>query len=124
LKHFLADEWKKVHRIMRGGHQPHLALESQSAEDRYRLEAIDRMDAESLYERRWAITLLERVLERLREHAVAAGDRRGDASPVRRDFHVTFQRFCRCMIVNRQTGLTQHRRLVLAWHLVDDAPNI
>jgi DNA-directed RNA polymerase specialized sigma24 family protein len=73
LKHFLADEWKKAHRAIRGGHQPHLALESQSAEDRYRLEPVDRMDAESLYERRWALTLLENVLKRLREQSVAAG---------------------------------------------------
>ena len=73
LKHFLADEWKKAHRAIRGGHQPHLALATQSAEDRYRLEPVDRMDAESLYERRWALTLLERVLERLREQSVAAG---------------------------------------------------
>jgi RNA polymerase sigma-70 factor (ECF subfamily) len=73
LKHYLADEWKKAHRTIRGGHQPHFALESQSAEDRYRLEPVDRMDAESLYERRWAVTLMERVLQRLREQSVAAG---------------------------------------------------
>ena len=73
LKHFLADEWKKAHRTIRGGDQPHLALDSQSAEDRYRLEPVDRMDAESLYERRWALTLLERVLARLREQSTATG---------------------------------------------------
>ncbi len=73
LKHFLADEWKKAHRAIRGGNLPHLAWESRSAEDRYRLEPVDRMDAESLYERRWAMTLLERVLGRLRDHSVGAG---------------------------------------------------
>jgi len=73
LKHFLADEWKKAHRAIRGGNQPPLALESQGAEGRYRLEPSKSMNAECLYERRWALTLLERVLARLREEWTAAG---------------------------------------------------
>jgi len=73
LKHFLADEWKKAHRAIRGGNLPPVALESQAAEGRYRLEPAEPMDAESLYERRWALTLLEQVLARLREQWSAAG---------------------------------------------------
>ncbi len=76
LKHFLVDEWRKAHRLIRGGSRPPLAFQSQAAEDCYRLEPMDVMDAESLYERRWAITVLQRVLDRLREQWIAAGKQR------------------------------------------------
>ena len=43
------------------------------AEERYQLETRVEADAESLYERRWAFDLLDRVLDRLRHEAVASG---------------------------------------------------
>ncbi len=73
LKHFLADEWKKAHSEKRGGNKTPLPLETEAAEGRYRLEPVESLDAESLYERRWAMTLLEQVLVRLREQWSAAG---------------------------------------------------
>lgn len=42
-------------------------------EERYQLEACVEANAESLYERRWALDLLDRVLDRLRHEAVASG---------------------------------------------------
>ncbi len=48
-------------------------LDAHSAEERYGLEPADAMDAERLFERRWAITLLERVLGRLGEEFTVAG---------------------------------------------------
>jgi RNA polymerase sigma-70 factor (ECF subfamily) len=76
LKHYLADEWDKHRAGKRGGAHPHLSLDAAQAEARYCLEPVDRMDAERLYERRWAITLLNRVLDRLQHEFAQAGKAR------------------------------------------------
>jgi len=75
LEHFLTDEWHKVRTEKRGGGQPLLPLDWAAEEARYRREPADQLDAERLYERRWALTLLDRVLERLRQER-GAGDER------------------------------------------------
>jgi len=73
LKHFLADEWDKLRAEKRGGGRPTVSLDAAHAEARYRLEPVDRLDAERLYERRWAITLVNRVLDRLQGEFAQAG---------------------------------------------------
>ncbi len=65
LKYFLADELAKLQAQKRGGGRAPVFLDAQAAESRYRLEPVDRMDAEKHFERRWATALLDRVLERL-----------------------------------------------------------
>jgi RNA polymerase sigma-70 factor (ECF subfamily) len=81
LKHFLTDEWEKARTARRGGPRPEHALDLQQAEERYRVEA--RVDAspERVFERRWAVVLLDRVLDRLRQEAVTAGRCRPGAPP-------------------------------------------
>jgi RNA polymerase sigma-70 factor (ECF subfamily) len=76
LKYFLADEWDKLRAEKRGGGRTPVSLDAQDAEERYRLEPVDRMDAEKIFERRWATTLLNRVLERLQEEFAQAGKAR------------------------------------------------
>jgi RNA polymerase sigma-70 factor (ECF subfamily) len=73
LKHFLADEWDKARAQKRGGGQPLISLDDTQCEDRYRLEPAEAMDAEKLFERRWALTLLEQARARVREEHVKAG---------------------------------------------------
>ena len=73
LRYFLADEWAKLQAQKRGGGLTPVFLDAQTAEARYRLEPVDSMDAEKLFERRWATTLLDRVLERLEEEFAKAG---------------------------------------------------
>jgi len=73
LKHFLADEWEKAHTAKRGGAEVELDLDLEQAEERYLIEARVEATAESLYERRWALDLLDRALDRLRDEAVASG---------------------------------------------------
>jgi RNA polymerase sigma-70 factor (ECF subfamily) len=73
LKHFLADEWEKARTAKRGGDRREPWLDLARAEERYHLEACVEADAESLYERRWALDLLDRVLDRLRHEAVSSG---------------------------------------------------
>ena len=65
LQHFLANEWQKAGRIKRGGQCLFVELDSLEAEERYRIEPADVASADRLFERRWALTLLESVLQRL-----------------------------------------------------------
>jgi RNA polymerase sigma-70 factor (ECF subfamily) len=73
LKHFLADEWEKARTAKRGGNCIEMRLDFAGAEERYQLEACVEADPESLYERRWAIDVLDQVLNRLQREAVASG---------------------------------------------------
>jgi RNA polymerase sigma factor (sigma-70 family) len=67
LKHFLADEHRRAMAIKRGkGHQL-IPLEELCTEERSGMEAADPLTAERIYERRWASTLLDRVLSRLED---------------------------------------------------------
>ncbi len=73
LKHFLANEWDRRNALKRGGGRTVIALDDREAESRYRLEPKDEWSADKIYERRWALTLLDRVLARLQEEFVSAG---------------------------------------------------
>lgn len=66
LKNFLSNERRDARAKKRGGDRVHRSLDFQSAEERYRLEPVDHRTPEAIYERRWAMTLLERALSRLR----------------------------------------------------------
>jgi len=66
FKNLLANEWKRAHRQKRGGGELIFSLDDTGLEERYRHEPADACTPESLYERRWAETLLVRVVERLR----------------------------------------------------------
>jgi len=75
LKHFAANEWDKEQALKRGGGEAILSLDMDlaDAEDRYRLEPADTTTPERLFERRWALTLLETVLARLEQEMLARG---------------------------------------------------
>ncbi|QIF06231.1 sigma-70 family RNA polymerase sigma factor [Roseimicrobium sp. ORNL1] len=70
LKHFLANEWDRASRQKRGGGSVHLSLDWESGDERYQCEVVDTLSPDLQYDRAWAVTLLERVVARLRdEHA-------------------------------------------------------
>lgn len=73
LKHFLANQWDRARALKRGGGQQVISLDERDAESRYALEPKDEQSADRLYERRWALLLLERVLGRLKQEFVSAG---------------------------------------------------
>jgi RNA polymerase sigma factor (sigma-70 family) len=73
LKHFLANEWDKANRQKRGGGTPHLSLDWQSADDRFHLDPPDPVSPEKIFDREWALALLERVIARLRGECAADG---------------------------------------------------
>jgi RNA polymerase sigma factor (sigma-70 family) len=73
LERFLVDEWAHANRQKRGGGRTILSLSAPEADERYRLEPADPLTPERIYEKQWAIALLERTLSRLKEEATAAG---------------------------------------------------
>jgi RNA polymerase sigma-70 factor (ECF subfamily) len=73
LKHFLANEWDKAHAQKRGGGKAPISIDAGVAECSYRLEPAYGITAEKVFERRWALTLLEQVLRRLRAEYVSSG---------------------------------------------------
>jgi RNA polymerase sigma-70 factor (ECF subfamily) len=66
LKHFLTNEFHRANALKRGGGQPMLEWDALGAEMRYELEPREQCDAEVLYDRRWAMDVLERAMRRLR----------------------------------------------------------
>jgi RNA polymerase sigma factor (sigma-70 family) len=76
LKHFLANEWDKSQRQKRGGGVPHLSLDWQSAEERLRQEPPDISSPDRIYDREWALSLLEKVVVRLRDECAGDGKSR------------------------------------------------
>ncbi|MBI5387684.1 MAG: sigma-70 family RNA polymerase sigma factor [Verrucomicrobia bacterium] len=73
LKHFLANEWDRTHRQKRGGGVAPLSLDWQDADTRYQIDPADTLSPDKLFDRAWAVTLLERVVARLRDESVAEG---------------------------------------------------
>ena len=70
LKNFVADEWGRTQAQKRAGDRKILSLDIDDAENRYSLEPVDELSPESLFERFWAMTLLKRVMSRLRDEFV------------------------------------------------------
>ncbi len=73
LKHFLANEWDKLRAQKRGGGQVPLSLDWQSADTLYSSTSADNLSPDKLYDRAWAVTLLERVIGLLHLECVAEG---------------------------------------------------
>jgi RNA polymerase sigma-70 factor (ECF subfamily) len=75
LKHCLSHEWERTQTAKRGGGSIHLSWDQTSAEERYQLEPVSDVTPEKVFEQRWALTLFEQALTRLREESEAAGKR-------------------------------------------------
>jgi len=73
LNHFLANEWDRRQTLKRGGGAIPVPLDPDLAERLCGLEAVDVMTPERIYERRWALTVLNRAMSRLREEFAASG---------------------------------------------------
>jgi RNA polymerase sigma-70 factor (ECF subfamily) len=72
LNHFLAKEWRDQHTLKRGGGQTVLSLDA-AAEGWYLQEPVTEETPEKLYDRRWAMTILELAATHLRDEYGAAG---------------------------------------------------
>jgi RNA polymerase sigma-70 factor (ECF subfamily) len=72
LKFFVADEEDR-HRALKRGGGALLSLEFSSGEERYQREPAHDETPERIFERRWALSLLDRVVEKLRDEFVQHG---------------------------------------------------
>ena len=73
MKHFLANECDRARAAKRGGGLVPISIELGVADAADRLEPIDDTTAEREFERRWALTLLDCILRKLRAEYVAGG---------------------------------------------------
>ncbi len=73
INHFLANEWHRSQCLKRGGNVTFLPLDALEAEERYQCEHFGSHSPEELYERTWAIALLEKVIGRLSQETAATG---------------------------------------------------
>jgi len=73
VKNFLANEWDKANARKRGGGQVFVPFDTQLAEAGVGLPAAAQDTAEKAFERRWALTVLDVVLARLRAEHVRSG---------------------------------------------------
>jgi RNA polymerase sigma-70 factor (ECF subfamily) len=74
MKHFVSKEHRRQRAQKRGGRQTVLSLDFIAGENRYRgMEPADNLTPERLYEKRWALALLDLAFVRLRDEFSAAG---------------------------------------------------
>ena len=74
LKHHLANDWHREQAQKRGGGTTRISIDSEDAESQYgRLEPSHDLTPERIFERRWALALLQRALETLRDEYARMG---------------------------------------------------
>ena len=73
FKHFLSNERDRMRALKRGGRITHIPFDSKAAESRYLSEPVDHITPDKLFDRAWALTLLEIVLSQLRKKYTAKG---------------------------------------------------
>ncbi len=71
--HHIADCRGRDHAAKRGGGRAPVSIDRREAEDRFGSEPAHEQTAERLFERRWAIDLLDRAIGRLEAEMAAAG---------------------------------------------------
>jgi RNA polymerase sigma-70 factor (ECF subfamily) len=76
FKHFLSKERDRAKALKRGEGLPALRLDFQVGEERYHREPAHDLTAEKVYERRWALTLLDQVLAAVEADYVRCGKHR------------------------------------------------
>jgi RNA polymerase sigma factor (sigma-70 family) len=115
FKRFLANERERASAQKRGGGERPLSLDASAAETLYRTEPVDEASAAKLYERRWALTLLERTLGRLRDEFIAAG--KGREFEVLKVFLTAPKGEADYTAIARELGLTPGAARVVAHRL-------
>lgn len=75
LKNYLSDEFDRTNSIKRGGQVKFVALDFDAGEERCREDPSDFLTAEKVFDARWAMTLLNWAIERLRKEYASQGKR-------------------------------------------------
>lgn len=75
MKHFLANTWRDANRLKRGGGRQIISWDGLDPEERYRLEPETEQSPEEIFDRRWAQTVVNQSVARLRSEMEAEGMR-------------------------------------------------
>lgn len=73
LKRFLAGEWDREHAQKRGGFAVIVSIDEELAESRLAADLSHRLQPDVLFDRHWAMTLIERTMVRLEEEYLLSG---------------------------------------------------
>jgi len=73
FQNHLSDQFDRGRRLKRGGDREFVQLDADEAEERYRLEPVEVLTAEKMFDARWAMTLLAEALNKLRQEYAAEG---------------------------------------------------
>jgi RNA polymerase sigma-70 factor (ECF subfamily) len=73
LKNFMSKQWRRQSAQKRGGGRASVQMDTEFAESRYAVDASAKRDPDEVFDRQWALTLLELTLKRLRAEFAAAG---------------------------------------------------
>jgi len=73
FKRFLVNEWTREHAQKRGGLQPVVSIDSQVAESRFGADPAHAGQPDTLFERQWAMTLLDEAMKRLEDEYRGSG---------------------------------------------------
>jgi RNA polymerase sigma factor (sigma-70 family) len=73
FQNHLSDQSDRARRIKRGGDREFVSLDAAQAEERYRLEPVEFLTAERMFDARWAMTLLGAAMNQLRQEYATAG---------------------------------------------------
>jgi DNA-directed RNA polymerase specialized sigma24 family protein len=72
FRRFMAKEWRRIRAEMRGGRVTTVPLDGEGAENRYAVASVE-MPADELFDRQWALTMMERTIGSLKGEFAQAG---------------------------------------------------
>src|SRR6476661_6594956 len=73
FQNHLSDQADRARRLKRGGDKVFVPLDAEEAEERYRLEPVEFLTPEKMFDARWAMTVFREALKRLRQEYATAG---------------------------------------------------
>jgi RNA polymerase sigma factor (sigma-70 family) len=73
FQNHLSDAADRARRLKRGGGKDFVHLDAEDAEKRYRLEPVDFLTAEKIFDARWAMTVLGEALKKLSQEYAVGG---------------------------------------------------
>ena len=75
ITHFITSQWRRATAQKRGGGQPVLQIDFEIADERFRNEPADELTPEKLFERRWALSILDQTMTELEQDYESSGKR-------------------------------------------------
>ncbi len=106
FQHYMANERERERALKRGGAAALVSIDTVTAETRYSKEPADPREPDRMFEREWALALLDRALERLAEEQAHAG--KGDAFAVLRGHLTAGSDAAGAAEIAEKTGLSEN----------------